>query len=137
MPQESQKIRSTRVSKPRKTTSKKIPKGLGDTIEALIPDKVKDIVEKIAGEDCGCGKRKDYLNKRFSYFKAFSDEDKKLWENTLAPALKKGQLGVGMQPQIVDLYNRTYRVYHKVTRCGSCVEARMLELEKAYEASCD
>jgi len=94
-------------------------------------------VEKIAGEDCGCGKRKEWLNKRFPYFKTFSDEDKKLWEELLAPSLRAGKLGRGVQPQVIDLYWRTFRKMHKVTRCGSCVEARMIELEKAYEASCD
>ena len=137
MQQESPKTPSTNPSKRRKATSKKTSKGLGDTIENLIPDVVKDVVEKIAGEDCGCGKRKEWLNKRFPYFKAFSDEDKKLWEEVLAPVLRKGVLGRGVQSQVIDLYQRTFNKRHKVTRCGSCVEARMIELEKAYEASCE
>jgi hypothetical protein len=137
MPQESTKTPSTKVSKPRKTTSKKTEKGLGDTIENLIPDVVKDIVTKIAGEDCGCGKRKDYLNKRFAYFQPFSDKDKKLWEDILAPALHKGQLKSGMQNDVIELYVRTFNKRYKKSNCGSCVEGRMLELQKAYEGSCD
>tara|TARA_R100001369_G_scaffold17664_2_gene33069 strand:+ start:89 stop:505 length:417 start_codon:yes stop_codon:yes gene_type:complete len=137
MPQESRKIRSTKVSKPRKNTSKKIEKGLGDTIENLIPDVVKDIVTKIAGEDCGCGKRKAYLNKRFAYFNPFNEEDKKLWAEVLAPALHKGVLNRGVQQIVIDLYFRTFQKMSKKTNCGSCVEGRMLELQKAYEASCD
>lgn len=137
MPQKSRKIRSTKVSKPRKNTSKKIEKGLGDTIENIIPEAVKDIVTKIAGDDCGCGKRKAYLNKRFAYFNPLSDEDKKLWEETLSPALHKGVLNRGVQQIVIDLYFRTFKKMSKKTNCGPCVEGRMLELQKAYEASCD
>ena len=137
MPQESPKTPSTQVSKKRKLTSKKIPKGLGDTIENIIPDLVKDIVEKIAGEDCGCDERKAWLNKKFRYFQPFNEADKKLWEEQLAPALRKGQLVKGNQEAIIDLYQRTFQKRHKKTNCGSCVESRMLELEKAYEASCE
>jgi len=137
MPQESQKTPSTKVSKQRKNTSKKIEKGLGDTIENLIPDVVKDIVTKIAGEDCGCGERKKYLNQRFSYFTPFSDKDKKLWEDTLEPALRKGNLQGGEQEMVIDLYQKTFAKRHKKSNCGSCVEKRMLQLQKAYEASCD
>jgi hypothetical protein len=137
MPQESPKTPSTKVSKKRKLTSKKTPKGLGDTIENLIPDVVKEVVEKIAGEDCGCDKRKEWLNKKFRYFQPFNEADKKLWEEHLAPALKKGKLVKGNQEAIIDLYQRTFAKRHKKTNCGSCVEARLLELEKAYEASCE
>ena len=137
MPQESTKTQSTKRSKPRKTTSKKTPKGLGDTVESMIPSVVKDVVEKIAGEDCGCNKRKEWLNNRFPYFNPLNDKDKKLWEEVLSPALDKDQLGLGMQEEIIDLYERTFKKRHKKTRCGPCVKERMMELRKAYEASCE
>jgi hypothetical protein len=95
------------------------------------------VVEKIAGEDCGCKERKNWLNKKFPYFKPMSDGDKKLWEDILAPALKRGKLGRGEQEHVRNVYHRTFGKMHKTTRCGSCVEAWMIELEKAYEASCD
>lgn len=49
-------------------------KGLGDTIEAITKatglDKVAETVAKAAGKsDCGCGKRKEALNKAFPYQK--------------------------------------------------------------------
>tara|TARA_R110000803_G_scaffold108539_1_gene176846 strand:+ start:4159 stop:4332 length:174 start_codon:yes stop_codon:yes gene_type:complete len=55
----------------------------------------------------------------------------------LAPALHKGVLKRGTQIQVIDLYFKTFNKMHKKTNCGSCVEGRMLELQKAYEASCD
>ena len=45
------------------------PKGLGDTVESIIKFTGLDIFVK--GKDCGCEKRKEYLNELFPYrFKA-------------------------------------------------------------------
>ena len=48
-------------------------KGLGDSIEKLTKATgVKSVVEKVAkatGKDCGCGKRRDTLNRMFPYNK--------------------------------------------------------------------
>ncbi len=50
------------------------PKGLGDTIESITKatgiKKAVETVTKAAGvKDCGCGRRKDALNKLFPYNK--------------------------------------------------------------------
>ena len=46
-------------------------KGLGDTIEKITKvtgiKKVVDTVAKATGKDCGCGKRKESMNKMFPY----------------------------------------------------------------------
>ena len=46
-------------------------KGLGDTVEKFTKATgIKAVVEKVAkatGKDCGCGKRKDTLNRVFPY----------------------------------------------------------------------
>ena len=48
-------------------------KGLGDTIEKITKatgiKKVVDKVNEATGEDCGCKKRKEALNKAFPYKK--------------------------------------------------------------------
>ena len=48
-------------------------KGLGDSIEKITKatgiKKVVDKVSKATGKDCGCGKRKDTLNRLFPYNK--------------------------------------------------------------------
>jgi|TARA_R100000479_G_scaffold148924_1_gene84464 hypothetical protein len=45
--------------------------GLGDTVEkvakAIGADKVAKVYEKVTGNDCGCGKRRDTLNRVFPY----------------------------------------------------------------------
>ena len=51
----------------------KKPKGLGDSIEKITKatgiKKVVDTVSKVVKKDCGCGKRKDTLNRLFPYNK--------------------------------------------------------------------
>ncbi len=48
-------------------------KGLGDSIEKFTTatgiKKVVDTVAKVTGKPCGCGKRKDTLNRVFPYNK--------------------------------------------------------------------
>lgn len=51
------------------TTKETQSKGLGDTIEKITQATgIKKIVEKISnGKDCGCGQRRDALNRMFPY----------------------------------------------------------------------
>jgi hypothetical protein len=46
-------------------------KGLGDTVEKITTatgiKKIVDTVASAVGKDCGCGKRKDTLNRMFPY----------------------------------------------------------------------
>lgn len=46
-------------------------KGLGDTIEKITTatgiKKVVETVAKVTGKDCGCGKRRDALNRAFPF----------------------------------------------------------------------
>ncbi len=51
--------------------------GLGDAIEAVTKvtgiKAVTETVSKAVGKDCGCGKRKDKLNKLFPFNQAQTD----------------------------------------------------------------
>jgi hypothetical protein len=48
-------------------------RGLGDSVEKLTKvtgiKKVVDTVSKVTGKTCGCGERKDTLNRMFPYKK--------------------------------------------------------------------
>lgn len=50
---------------------KRKPQGLGDTVEDVFSyvgvNKVVKAVERVTKKDCGCGKRKDKLNKLVPY----------------------------------------------------------------------
>ena len=53
-----------------KDTLKKKSKGLGDTLDKITTiTQFKKIVNEVLGEDCGCNKRKEKLNKIFPYKK--------------------------------------------------------------------
>ena len=48
--------------------SKPKPRGLGDVVEeVLVKTGVASVVKKIAGENCGCGERRDKLNEMFPF----------------------------------------------------------------------
>ena len=58
------------MAKTTKTETTTKSKGLGDTIEKITEATgIKAVVKAIAGEDCGCDERKDWLNKKFPYKK--------------------------------------------------------------------
>ena len=45
-------------------------KGFGDTVDRFTTSTgIKAIVKAIAGDSCGCGERKDWLNKKIPYKK--------------------------------------------------------------------
>tara|TARA_Y100000592_G_C5357348_1_gene261844 strand:+ start:128 stop:394 length:267 start_codon:yes stop_codon:yes gene_type:complete len=51
-----------------KRSEKAKPKGLGDTVEEVFKKTgISYIAKKALGEDCGCDKRKEKLNKMFPY----------------------------------------------------------------------
>ena len=53
-----------------KQTLNKKSKGLGDTIEKITEvTKLKEIINQVAGDDCGCNERKEKLNKILPYKK--------------------------------------------------------------------
>jgi len=61
--------------------AKRKSKGLGDTIEKVIKATGLDIF--VDGKDCGCDKRKEYLNKLFPYrtkARCFTEQEYNQWE---------------------------------------------------------
>lgn len=145
MPQESTDKQSTEaLGKPKRTYKKKAKKskGLGDDIEKLTEATgIKKVVEKVSeitGKDCGCAKRKEYLNNRFPRYDSMSEADQKLWVDVLKPKFYEGaNIGLGFQDTLIDVYQRTFGVRLKKTRCGSCMLGKLEQLEKAYAISCD
>jgi hypothetical protein len=62
--------KSKKIGKTTKTETTTKSKGLGDTIEKITEATgIKAVVKAIAGEDCGCDERKEWLNKKFPYKK--------------------------------------------------------------------
>lgn len=114
------------------------PKGLGDTVENVLEATgVAAVAKAVLGDDCGCDKRKRWLNVAFPYAVPMNAEQKTLWETTFADR-KEGEVMKGTDVQLLEqLYVSVLNRKRKVAGCGSCLASMLDELQKTYEASCD
>lgn len=114
------------------------PKGLGDTVENVLEATgVAAVAKAVLGDDCGCDKRKRWLNVAFPYAVPMNAEQKTLWETTFAHR-KEGEVMKGADVQLLEqLYVSVLNRKRKVAGCGSCLASMLDELQKTYEASCD
>lgn len=112
---------------------KEVSQGLGDTLEKVFKATGVDKVAKwIAGEDCGCDKRKEALNKLFPYRKIqclTEDEHGILHEffqkNT-------SEIAPSDQHALLKVYNRVLNVKQEPTSCSSCWRDIIMQLRKIY-----
>lgn len=112
-------------------------KGLGDTIakitEATGIDKA---VKFIAGEDCGCDKRKEKLNAMFPY-----RQNQCLLEheyNWLVEyfATTTNEVTASKQMKVLEIYNRVFQISKPSTSCSDCfrdVHNELKRVMKVYE----
>ena len=109
--------------------------------ELNLGDKVADVtkatgidklVKFIAGEDCGCDDRQEWLNKTFnrrkveclteseySYLEGFFSQERTI--------VLKSQ-----QQALYGIYNRVFNESKKGTGCSSCVKSVINKLKKLY-----
>jgi hypothetical protein len=110
--------------------------GLGDTIEQITEATgIKSVVEKfskVTGVDCGCDKRKEVLNKLFSYHKpnCLVEEDYNYLTDLFA--VLKDQLTVNQQYKLIDIYYRIFNKKIENSNCASCWRDRVNEIRKVY-----
>lgn len=120
---------------------KKKSKGLGDTIQKVTEATgVEKVVKKFFGEDCGCDKRRERLNKMFPYrdIKQMTPEQMTFFKDVLQPAYRSGQnLGKNNATEFYLLYQEVFNKKMKRTNCSSCNKNMYLELLKVYESSCE
>lgn len=109
-------------------------KGLGDTIEKITKKTgIKKAVKFLAGEDCGCDKRKEKLNEEFGYNKAKCLEEEEF--NFLSEFFKKGipsRVNHEDQQKVVAISNRVFNKNQKPSKCGSCLLGIVKELERLF-----
>lgn len=95
--------------------------GLGDTIEKITEATgIKKAVKFIAGEDCGCDKRKEKLNELFPYKKPeclTEDEYNYLIEEM---RVAKNVIPQLTQIKMLKIYNRVFHDKKKPSSCGPC-----------------
>jgi NAD(P)H-nitrite reductase large subunit len=117
--------------------AKRKSKGLGDTIEQITEatgiKKVVDAISEATGVDCGCGERKELLNKLFPYkqTECLNDEDNEWLTQFFSTT--NNQLTPKQQNKIIDIYKNVFNQEINPSNCASCWRDRINELKKIYD----
>jgi hypothetical protein len=112
-------------------------KGLGDSVEKVLKATgIDKVAKKVLGDDCGCEKRKEKLNKMFPYAKVrqFTEDEMSIYESVLpriGSTVKRED-----QATLVKLYNKVFNSNKKTSSCSSCVQQTVAQLAKVYINSC-
>jgi len=112
-------------------------KGLGDTVEKITKatgiKKVVDAISEATGIDCGCGERKDLLNKMFPYkqTECLNDVDNEWLTNFFSTT--NNQLTPKQQNRITEIYKNVFNENIQPSNCGSCWRDKINELKQVYD----
>ena len=112
-------------------------KGLGDTIERITEATgIKAVVEAVSeatGIDCGCGERKELLNKLFPYKQpeCLTDEDNEWLTNFFS--VTNNQLTPKQQNKVIEIYKNVFNQTIQPSNCGSCWRDKINELKRVYD----
>jgi hypothetical protein len=112
---------------------KEVSEGLGDTLEKVFKATGIDKVAKwIAGEDCGCDKRKEKLNKMFPYRKinCLTEDEHGILETFFSR--NTAEISPSDQHALLKVYNRVLNVKQEATSCSSCWRDIIMQLRKIY-----
>lgn len=112
---------------------REVSEGLGDTLEKVFKATGIDKVAKwIAGEDCGCDKRKEKLNKMFPYRKinCLTEEEHGILETFFSR--NTAEITPSDQHVLLKVYNRVLNVKQEATSCSSCWRDIIMQLRKIY-----
>ena len=126
------------MARPRKS------RGVGDTVEKVTKatgvKKVVDTIAKVTGKDCGCNKRKEFLNRTFPYINqekaCMNQEQIEFYERFKKDYLSKKQSSVQIKGDdfkaLIDLYNTVFQT--NIKGCSGCqLNAYTDKLEKVYQ----
>jgi len=112
-------------------------KGLGDKVEEVL-DKtgIAKVAKFILGEDCGCDKRKDTLNKMFPSKKinCLTEKEHSYLDNYFKNPPPK--ITPPIQLELLVIYNRVFNDRAGTTGCSSCfingVHAKLKQVFEEY-----
>ena len=107
--------------------------GLGDTVEKVFQvTGISKLVHFIAGDDCGCDKRKETLNKLFPYNNPLClTEDEYQYIDAYIVS-KRDDLKHGEQTKMLAIYNRVFKKADAPSNCASCWRDIMNALKKVH-----
>jgi hypothetical protein len=109
-------------------------KGLGDTVEKVLNKTGIDKLAKfVLGEDCGCDKRKEYLNKMFPYNKpnCLLENEYEYLKDFFS--VHRNELKPTQQQVLLPIYARVFNVRAEPTSCDSCWIEMVSKLKIVYE----
>jgi hypothetical protein len=115
-------------------TRKKKAQGLGDTVENVLETTgIAKVVKSVLGENCGCGERKDLLNKLFPYKQAecLTDEDNEWLTNFFS--ITNNQLTPKQQNKVTEIYKNVFNEKIQPSNCGSCWRDKINELKTIHQ----
>jgi hypothetical protein len=115
-------------------TRKKKAQGLGDTVENVLETTgIAKVVKSVLGENCGCGERKDLLNKLFPYKQAecLTDEDNEWLTNFFS--ITNNQLTPKQQNKVTEIYKNVFNEKIQPSNCGSCWRDKINDLKRVYD----
>ena len=112
---------------------KKKSEGLGDTIAKITKATgIDKAVKFIAGEDCGCDKRKETLNKMFPYRKPNCLEESEYDVLNAFFKRKTTMLSANEQRELLKISNRIFNEKKQSSSCGSCVNTMVQRLKRLF-----
>jgi len=111
-----------------------VSEGLGDTLEKVFKKTGIDKVAKwVLGEDCGCDKRKEKLNKIFPYRKinCLTEDEHGILETFFSR--NTAEISPSDQYALLKVYNRVLNVRQEPTSCSSCWRDIVNQLKRIYK----
>jgi len=130
---EEPKDKRTKAYKDWKANQENKSQGLGDTIAKITKATgIDKAVKFIAGEDCGCDKRKDALNRLFPYRRPNCSTE--IEHTVLAEFFKRNPTQVSKSDQLtlLKISNRVFNERKKPSSCGSCVRGMVQRLKRLF-----
>lgn len=101
-----------------------LPKGLGDVVEDVAQATgIDKAVKSVFGEDCGCDKRKELLNKWFPLNRPQNcmEEDDFIYLKDFF-SRSRTRVSLNEQKALLRIYNHIFGTNQQVSNCGSCVK---------------
>jgi hypothetical protein len=124
--------KKNKIDKRTKEYKTLVAKGLGDTIEQITEATgIKALTEKLF-DDCGCSKRKEWLNNLFPYDIECLEEQEYIYLDKFFQRENKFVIEAEEQKELLNIYNRVFHSRLTFTTCGSCVRNMVRKLEKMY-----
>ena len=113
-------------------------KGLGDSVEKVLKATGLDkIAKKVLGDDCGCEKRKQALNKLYPYARVFTDDEIQIYKEIIPVINMKKMIDKQEQKILLKIYNKVFNTNKQISNCTSCIRQTLDKLNEVYLKSCN